>query len=159
VGFLSAARSIASPTSTPRSSAYDHPKTRLPGGGGPEIATACGKIFIVSEPVAPQLVDRLDFITSLGHGEGGDHRQRLGVTTKGPTRLVTDLAIFEPDPESREMTVTSLHSGVTHQAVRDATGWPVRFASGVAETAPPTPDELAVLRELHRRTARPWQGG
>ena len=51
------------------------------------------------------------------------------------------------------MTVTSLHPAVTHQAVRDATGWPVRFASGVAETAPPTADELTVLRELHRRTA------
>jgi glutaconate CoA-transferase subunit B len=51
------------------------------------------------------------------------------------------------------MTVTSLHPGVTHQAVRDATGWPVRFAAAVAETPPPAPDELAVLRELHRRTA------
>jgi len=155
VGFLSAAQiDRFANLNTTVIGPYDKPRTRLPGGGGaPEIATACGKIFIVMSQSRRSFVERLDFITSLGHGEGGDHRQRLGVTTKGPTRLVTDLAIFEPDPESREMTVTSLHPGVTHQAVRDATGWPVRFAAGVADTAPPTADELAVLRDLHRRTA------
>ena len=46
-------------------------------------------------------VDKLDFVTSLGHGEGGDHRARLGVKTKGPTRLITDLCIFEPDPDTQ----------------------------------------------------------
>jgi glutaconate CoA-transferase subunit B len=51
------------------------------------------------------------------------------------------------------MSVASLHPGVTREAVRDATGWPVRFAAGVAETPPPTAAELTVLRELHRRTA------
>mgnify|MGYP003694310363 CR=1 FL=1 len=141
VGFLSAAQiDRFANLNTTVIGPYDKPKTRLPGGGGaPEIATACGKIFIVMSQSRRSFVERLDFITSLGHGEGGDHRQRLGVTTKGPTRLVTDLAIFEPDPDSREMTVTSLHPGVTHQAVRDATGWPVRFAAGVADTAPPPP--------------------
>ena len=134
---------------------YDRPKVRLPGGGGaPEIATSCGEIFIILAQGKRSFVDKLDFITSLGHGEGGDHRARLGVTTKGPTRLMTDLAIFEPDPVSKEMTVTSLHPGVTRAQVQDNTGWPVRFADSLAETPPPTATELAVLRELHARTAR-----
>ena len=36
------------------------------------------------------MVEHIDFFTSFGHGEGGDHRQRLGITTKGPTLLITD---------------------------------------------------------------------
>ena len=133
---------------------YDKPKVRLPGGGGaPEIATACGEIFIIMAQGKRSFVDRLDFVTSLGHGEGGDHRARLGVTTKGPTRLMTDLAIFEPDPGTKEMTVTSIHPGVTREQIRENTGWPVRFADAVAETPAPSAAELEVLRELHARTA------
>jgi glutaconate CoA-transferase subunit B len=134
---------------------YDEPKVRLPGGGGaPEIATACGEIFIIMAQGKRSFVDRLDFITSLGHGEGSDTRARLGLKTKGPTRLMTDLGIFEPEPETKEMIVTSLHPGVTRGQVEGATGWPVRFADTIAETAPPTAQELEVLRELHARTAR-----
>jgi glutaconate CoA-transferase subunit B len=134
---------------------YDKPKVRLPGGGGaPEIASACGEIFIIMAQSKRSFVERLDFITSMGHGEGGDHRARLGLTTKGPTRLVTDLCIFEPDPATREMTVTSIHPGVSREQVAANTGWPVRFAATVSETPAPTAQELQVLRELHARTAR-----
>jgi glutaconate CoA-transferase subunit B len=155
VGFLGAAQiDRFANLNTTVIGPYGKPKVRLPGGGGaPEIATCCREIFIVMSQSRRSFVERLDFVTSLGHGEGGDHRRRLGVMTKGPTRLVTDLAIFEPEPESREMAVASLHPGVTRDAVRDATGWPVRFAPAVAETPSPSAEELGVLRELHRRTA------
>ena len=78
---------------------YDKPKVRLPGGGGaPEIATSCGEIFIIMAQGKRSFVDKLDFVTSIGHVAGGDSRARLGVKTKGPTKLITDLALFEPDP-------------------------------------------------------------
>src|SRR5258708_2732975 len=99
-------------------------------------------------------VEKLDFVTSLGHGEGGDHRARLGVKTKGPTRLVTDLCVFEPDPKTKEMTVVSIHPDVTREQIQDNTGWKVSFAGKVAETVPPTARELGVLRDLHARTKR-----
>ncbi len=91
---------------------YDKPKVRLPGGGGaPEIATSCGEIFITM-PMSPRaFVEKLDFVTSLGHGDGPGSREKLGVRTKGPTRVVTDLCVMEPDPETRELTVVSLHPG------------------------------------------------
>jgi glutaconate CoA-transferase subunit B len=133
---------------------YAKPKVRLPGGGGaPEIAISCGEIFIIMAQGKRSFVPKLDFITSLGHGEGGDHRVRLGVTTKGPTKLLTDLAIFEPDPKSREMTVTSIHPGVTRAQIAENTGWDVRYADKVVETPPPSARELEVLRALHARTA------
>ncbi len=160
VGFLGAAQiDRFANINTTVIGPYDRPRVRLPGGGGaPEIATACGEVFIVMSQSRRTFVERLDFVTSLGHGEGGDHRRRLGVTTRGPTRLVTDLAVFEPDGETREMVVTALHPGVTREAVRDATGWPVRFAPRVGETATPTAEELTVLRDLHRRTAEAHGG-
>jgi glutaconate CoA-transferase, subunit B len=134
---------------------YDKPKVRLPGGGGaPEIAVSCGEIFIIMNQSRRSFVDKLDFVTSLGHGTGGDDRARLGVTTKGPTRLITDLAVFEPDAETREMTVVSIHPGVTREKIAANTGWPVRYAAAVAETPTPTAHELDVLRALHARTAR-----
>lgn len=134
---------------------YDKPSVRLPGGGGaPEIASHCGEIFITMAQSKRSFVGHLEFITSFGHGEGGDHRKRLGLKTKGPTRLITDLCILEPDPVSHEMTVTSLHPGVTRKQVADSTGWDVRFADAAVETPPPTALELQVLRELHERTRK-----
>jgi glutaconate CoA-transferase subunit B len=139
---------------------YDKPKVRLPGGGGaPEIAVSCGEIFIIMAQSKRSFAGKLDFVTSIGHGEGGDHRRRLGLNTKGPTRLVTDLCVFEPDAETREMTVTSIHPGVTREQIQENTGWQVRYAATVAETPPPTAHELEVLRELHARTARAHGAG
>ena len=134
--------------------AYDKPKVRLPGGGGaPEIASSCGEIFIIMAQSKRSFVNQLDFITSFGHGDGGDHRRRLGLKTKGPSKLVTDLCIFEPDPTTNEMTVVSIHPGVTREKIQENTGWPVRFAVSVAETPAPTLQELDALRALQTRTA------
>jgi glutaconate CoA-transferase subunit B len=60
--------------------------------------------------------------------------------------------VLEPDEATNEITVVSIHSGVTREQISGATGWPVKFATQVAETPPPSTEELAVLRELHART-------
>lgn len=138
---------------------YAHPKTRLPGGGGaPEIATSCGEIFITMKQSLRGMVEKIDFFTSFGHGEGGDHRERLGITTKGPTLLVTDLAIWKPDPMTKEFTVTSLHPGVSRQQVQDTCGWTVRYADDLEETPAPTELELTTLRDLKARTKAAHEG-
>ena len=132
---------------------YGDPKVRLPGGGGaPEIATSCGEIFIVMRQSKRGFVDKIDFVTSLGHGSGAGDRERLGVTTKGPTRLMSDLCIMTSDPETKEFVVTSIHPGVTAEQIVEKTGWPVRFAPDVEETPTPTKAELEVLRDLKART-------
>ncbi len=134
---------------------YDRPKVRLPGGGGaPEIATHCGRVLIIMAQSERSFVERLDFVTSLGHGEGGEHRRQMGLHTQGPTQVFTDLCVMEPDPESRELVVTALHPGVTREAVTERTGWPARFAEALSETPAPSAHELATLRDLQERTRR-----
>jgi glutaconate CoA-transferase subunit B len=134
---------------------YDRPTVRLPGAGGaPDMAVLCQRIFIVMPHSRRGMVERLDFITSLGHGTGGDARARLGIPTQGPVQVITDLCIMEPDPATRELTVTSLHPGVSREQVTAATGWPVRFAGALRETPEPGTRELEVLRSLRASTAR-----
>ena len=133
---------------------YARPKVRLPGSGGAsEIATGCGQIFIIMRQDPRSFVAQLDFLTTLGHGRNGRERRELGILTKGPTLLVTDLCIMQPEPDSNEFVVTKIHAGVTREQVRNSTGWDVRFAPAVDETAQPSADELEVLRALHARTA------
>src|SRR5437660_6013683 len=99
---------------------YEQPKVRLPGGGGaPEIASLCQQTYVVMPQSRRSFVERVDFITSFGFGEGGDHRQQLGIRTAGPTLAITNLCIMRPDPETRELTVTSMHPGVTREQIVD----------------------------------------
>ena len=132
---------------------YHKPKVRLPGGGGaPEIATNCHEIFIIMAMGKRAFVDKLPFITSMGHGPTGRERRALGVKSKGPTRLITDLCLFEPDPETQEMTVVSIHPGVTREQIIENCGWTPSFAAHVVETRAPDSRELEVLRDIQART-------
>ncbi len=138
---------------------YHKPKVRLPGGGGaPEIATSCKEVFITMKQAARGMVEKIDFYTSFGHGEGGNHRERLGITTKGPTLLITDLAIWKPDPQTKEFTVVSMHPGATRNKIQETCGWKVRFSDRLEETPPPSELELTTLRELQARTERAHGG-
>ena len=138
---------------------YAHPKTRLPGGGGaPEIASSCGQIFITLKQAPRAMVEKIDFVTSMGHGKGGDDRAKHGLKTKGPTMMITDLAVWKPDPETKEFTVASLHPGVTREQMQESCGWTIRYAADLGETPAPTAEELKVLRDLNART-RAAHGG
>jgi glutaconate CoA-transferase, subunit B len=156
VGFLGAAQidRFANLNTTVIGS-YDSPKVRLPGGGGaPEIASESGEIFIIMRQSNRTFVDRIDFMTSMGHGTGGSSRADAGARTKGPTLVVTDLCVMQPDPVSRELTVTAIHPGVSREQITAATGWPVKFAAAPVESAVPSAAELTALRALNERTAR-----
>lgn len=155
IGFLSAAQlDKFGNINTTVVGDYDTPKTRLPGGGGaPEISSSSQKIYLTMKQSKRGFVDKIDFYTSFGHGDGGDHRQRLGIKTQGPTLLITDLAIWQPDPVSKEFTIVSLHQGVTREQIQDTVAWQVKFSDDLANTPVPTAQELQVLRDLKARTA------
>ena len=135
--------------------AYDHPKTRLPGAGGaPEIAANCGEVIVVAPHSPRTFVEALDFVTTVGHGDGADGpvtRERLGFRGKGPTAVITELGVLEPDARTKELTLMQVHEGVAVDDVRKATGWPLRVAGELRSTEPPSDEELGALRELVSR--------
>jgi glutaconate CoA-transferase subunit B len=76
---------------------YRHPTTRLPGGGGaPEIAAACSQSFALVRHSPRAFVQRLDFRTTIGGGDGPSARGRLGLRGPGVTAVISDLGVLEP---------------------------------------------------------------
>lgn len=154
VGFLSAAQidRFGNLNSTVIGT-YEDPKVRLPGAGGaPEIASSAGEVIVMLRHSKRAFVSQVDFITSVGFGPDG--RGREGHRGAGPTVVITDLAVLEPDPETHELKLTGLHPGVSLDDVEASTGWDLGVAPEVITTDPPTAEELTILRDLKERTAR-----
>jgi glutaconate CoA-transferase subunit B len=127
---------------------YAHPKVRLPGSGGAcEIAINAREVFMIMRLGRRSFVEKIDFMTSPGHLTGGDSRERLHMPGKGPTLVVTDMAIFNFDNPQREMQLVSLHPGVSIEQVKAEMGWEPRQVAPLAETPAPTAEELRLVRE------------
>jgi glutaconate CoA-transferase, subunit B len=150
VGFLSAAQlDCYGNINTTVVGTYEAPAVRLPGAGGaPEIASNAGETFVMLRHSRRTFVERLDFVTSVGHLDGRDARARLGLRGRGPTVVITDLGVLRPDPVTRELVLTQVHPGVPPERVCAATGWALRVARDLAETEAPSELELRTLRAL-----------
>ena len=128
---------------------YESPKVRLPGGGGmADLGCMLPLIYLWSTTHDPRtFVERLDFRSGMGWGDGGDHRERLGLPG-GPQLCVTNLCVFDFEPVSKRMRLRSVHPGVAVEQVVEATGFEVVLPEGdVPETPPPGDEELRLLRE------------
>ena len=150
VGFLSGAQMDrrANINTTVIGTDYEHPSVRLPGAGGaPEIAASCRQVLVLLRQTPRTFVERLDFVTSVGFGNEPGDRGRLGLSGAGPTTVITDLGVLEPDDDG-ELKLVSLHPGVIVDVALASTGWPLRVAERLTVTDPPTTAELEVLRRL-----------
>jgi glutaconate CoA-transferase subunit B len=135
--------------------AYATPKVRLPGSGGaPEIATHARETLIIMKQSPRSFVPKLDFMTSAGYLGGSGERLRAGFPGAGPRAVITDFGILRPDAATEELCLAALYPGVSVQAAREATGWPLRVAEPLTVLAPPQPSDLAVLREMQAATQR-----
>jgi len=141
VGFLGAAEiDRRGDINTTVIGPYDRPRVRLPGAGGaPEIAASCGRVLVVVRHSTRAFVERVGFRTSLG--------DRVAT-------VITDIGVLDRDPARGELVLTALHPGATVGAARAATGWDLAADAEPAETAPPTAEELAVLRSLEATRGR-----
>jgi glutaconate CoA-transferase subunit B len=151
VGFLGAAQidKFANINTTVIGADYAEPKVRLPGAGGaPEIAACCKEVIVIARQSRRKFVERVDFITSVGFGDGPGSRDYLGLPGAGPQRVITDLGVLEPDPESCELVLTAVYPGVSAAEVKERTGWDLRVAADLGEIAAPSLAELSVLRDL-----------
>lgn len=131
---------------------YEEPTVRLPGAGGaPEIAASCGEVIVIVPHTRRTFVEKLDFVTTVGHGSGSGSRPRLGFRGAGPAAVITDLGVLTPDPASAELVLTALHPGVERDRVRAETQWELRVSDDLEQTEPPTDEELSTLRDLVSR--------
>jgi glutaconate CoA-transferase subunit B len=127
---------------------YEHPKVRLPGSGGAcEIAIHAGKCIIILKQTKKSLPAKIDFITSAGFIDGRDGRKKYGMPGRGPALVITDLGVYGFSPKTQEMVLTEIHPGVTVEKVKDNIGWDVKISRKLGTTAPPTEEELRIIRQ------------
>jgi len=160
VGFLGAAQidKYGNINTTVIGGTYASPQVRLPGAGGaPEIATSSKEVWIILKQTKRTFVENLHFVTSAGHQPPDNiapnamlHKPTRG---RGPTVVITDLGILVPDPTTMELTLVSVHPGITVEETKAATGWDLKVSDRVEVTPMPTEFELNALRDLHTRTA------
>jgi glutaconate CoA-transferase, subunit B len=151
IGFLGAAQidKFGNINTTVIGGDYAEPKVRLPGAGGaPEIAASCREVIVVLRQNRRAFVEHVDFITSVGFGDGPGSRRRLGLTGAGPQKIITDLGVLEPDPQTLEFMLTGVYPDVPVSAVKERTGWDLRVSPDLTQILPPDRSELAALRAL-----------
>ena len=128
---------------------YAKPKVRLPGSGGAcEIAIHAQRVVIVA-PLSPRAFPAaVDFVTSPGHAGKYGTRKELGLPGGGPQRIVTDVGVLEPSPEDGELELTAIYPDVSADDVKGKVGWPLRSRAELGRVAPPSAEELRLLREV-----------
>jgi glutaconate CoA-transferase subunit B len=126
---------------------YLNPKVRLVGClAQPEHFAFVRRPYVVMDLDKRSFVEKVDFITSVGYLRGGTSRRDAGLGEGGPRFVVTNKAIFDFTPDSREIRLASLHPGVTLEEVLDLMSLTPVTPETIPETVPPTEIELAHIR-------------
>lgn len=117
------------------------------GGGANDIASHARSTIIIIRHERRKLVERLVHNTSPGFLRGDGERARLGLPGGGPSRVLTDKAVFGVDPETQRLALVSIHPGVSHDELRENTGFPLDIPPNLPVTAPPTYEDVRLIRE------------
>ncbi len=127
---------------------YERPGRRFPGsGGGNEVASLCWKTILVMKHEPRRFVERVDFVTSPGYLDGPGAREKVGLPQgTGPWRVVTSKALFGFDQETKRLTLLGALKGMAAPEVLQGMECEPLVAQAVEPLAPPTEDELRVLR-------------
>ncbi|MEO6398180.1 MAG: CoA-transferase [Tepidiformaceae bacterium] len=134
---------------------YLAPERRLGGtGGNTEIACLAKRVLTIMPQERRRFVPRVDFNTSPGYISGPGARRSAGLDRQGPNAVVSTFGVFgfeTPDggeSGSCEMVLEAVFPNIEPDVVQIETGWALRVAPTVRQLAPPTEEELALLRRL-----------
>ena len=116
-------------------------------GGANDIASCAQRTIIIMRHEARKLKKAVSFITSPGYVTGGDSRAQAGLRG-GPSRVITDKAIFGFHPETKQMMLLSIHPGSTLDDVLGTMGFAPVVPEHVPITEPPMPEQLRLIREV-----------
>ena len=115
-------------------------------GGANDIASNANSTIIIIRHEARKLKKAISFITSPGYLSGGESRKEAGLRG-GPSRVITDKAIFGFDPDSKRMKIISIHPGNTLEDFINTMGFAPIVPDNVPFTEPPTDEQLRIIRE------------
>ncbi len=126
-------------------------------GGGNDVASNAKRTVITIRHEARKLKEAVSFITSPGYLGGNDERQRAGLPG-GPSRVITDKAVFGFDPVSKRMRLESIHSNTTLDEVLSNMSFCPIVPDQVPLTEPPTAEQIRLIRE-EIDPGRAYEGG
>jgi glutaconate CoA-transferase subunit B len=128
---------------------YRLPKTRLPGSGGAnDIACSAGRTLLMMNQQKRRFLERVDYVTSPGYLDGPGCREKYGYVGGGPAVIISNMAIFRFDEESKEAYLDSVHPGVSVEDVRNEVSWDLKVSPDVKSTPAPTKREVEIIRIL-----------
>jgi glutaconate CoA-transferase, subunit B len=116
-------------------------------GGANDIASCARRTIIIMRHEARKLKAAISFVTSPGYISGGDSRQQAGLWG-GPSRVITDKAIFGFHPETKQMMLISIHPGNTLDDVLKTMDFLPVTPQNLPYTDPPTEEELHLIRDV-----------
>jgi len=123
--------------------------TRLPGSGGAcDLASLAQRHIIIMKHEKRRFVPQVDYITSPGFGDGSGWREKVGLPRGGPATVITTMGVMKFDSKTKEMKLVSVHPGISADAVRGNTGFPLKVDAEMAQTPPPTEKEIAMLKRF-----------
>ncbi len=128
---------------------YDQPGVRFPGSGGAgAMAANCEKTISIMALEKRRFVEKLDFVTSIGYGDGSpDYRKKAGVLGAGPYRVITNQALFGFDEKTHRMMLLEVIPGKTAEDIMDNVGFELLISPDVKEMAEPSEENLQMLRD------------
>jgi len=115
-------------------------------GGGNDIASCAKRTVVTIRHEARKLNEFVSFVTSPGYLRGGEEREKLGLRG-GPSRLITDKAIFGYDPKSKRMVLESIHPNTTLEDVLSNMNFKPLISDSLTITEPPTAEQVRLIRE------------
>ena len=116
-------------------------------GGANDIASSAKRTIIIMRHDARKLKKTISFVTSPGYVTGGESRAKAGLSG-GPSRVITDKAIFGFHPETKQMMLLSIHPGNTIEDVVGTMGFAPVVPKDVPYTDPPEKEQLRIIREV-----------
>lgn len=125
---------------------YDHPRVRFSGSGGAaDVASFVGRTIIFMQHEKRKFVETVDYLTSPGWLHGGDSREKAGLGSNGPWRVITNLGIMAFKETTREMYLKEHFPGVKTDDIRQNMNFEVDVSRS-RRTTEPSPQELDILR-------------
>jgi glutaconate CoA-transferase, subunit B len=123
--------------------------TYFAGSGGANDMATSGKRVLAIMPQDPKkFVDKLDYLTSPGYLDGPGAREKLGMIGGGPSVVVSTMAVYRFNEVTKEMVLAEYFPGQSVEKVRANCSFDLKVASDVKETALPTEEEIALLRNI-----------